>query len=48
VSHSRVKAQLRRLMPKTVGAHRILGGRLRGYRIVTSWHDYPAAILGRT
>jgi len=48
VSHSRVKAQLRRLMPKTVRAHRILGGRLRGYRIVTSWHDYPSAILGRT
>jgi FkbM family methyltransferase len=21
---------------------------LRGYRIVTSWHDYPAAIMGRT
>lgn len=28
--------------------HRILAGRLRGVRIVTSWHDYPAAILGRT
>jgi len=25
-----------------------LAGPLRGYRIVTSWHDYPAAILGRT
>jgi len=35
-------------MPKTVRSHRILAGRLRGYRIVTSWHDYPAAILGRT
>ena len=35
-------------MPKTVRAHRILSGRLRGYRIVTSWHDYPGAILGRT
>ena len=35
-------------MPKTVRPHRILGGRLRGYRIVTSWHDYPGAILGRT
>src|SRR6266705_5856989 len=43
-----LKEQLRRFMPSTVRAHRILGGRLRGYRIVTSWHDYPAAILGRT
>jgi FkbM family methyltransferase len=25
-----------------------LGGPLRGSFIVTSWHDYPAAILGRT
>jgi len=25
-----------------------LGGLLKGYVIVTSWHDYPAAILGRT
>ncbi len=43
-----LKEQLRRFMPSTVRAHRILSGRLRGYRIVTSWHDYPAAILGRT
>src|SRR6266702_7523738 len=43
-----LKAQIRRFMPKTVRSHRILGGRLRGYRIVTSWHDYPGAILGRT
>jgi FkbM family methyltransferase len=42
------KAQLRRLMPKAVRPHRILSGPLRGLRIVTSWHDYPAAILGRT
>src|SRR5438128_9270672 len=43
-----LKAKLRRFMPRTVRSHRILGGRLRGYRIVTSWHDYPAAILGNT
>src|ERR1700680_4634972 len=29
-------------------AHRILGGPLRGRIIVTSLHDYPGAILGRT
>jgi FkbM family methyltransferase len=48
VSRNGLKALIRRVMPKTVRAHRILGGRLRGYRIVTSWHDYPGAILGRT
>src|SRR5438876_3390338 len=42
------KTQLRRLMPRAVRPHRILSGRLRGRWIVTSWHDYPAAILGRT
>src|SRR5438552_7816781 len=46
--HGFFKAQLRRLMPRAVRPHRILWGRLRGFRIVTSWHDYPAAILGRT
>jgi FkbM family methyltransferase len=39
---------LRRLAPRSVRAHRILGGELRGRIIVTSLHDYPAAILGRT
>jgi FkbM family methyltransferase len=45
---ARLKAQIRRFMPRTVRRHRILSGPLRGYWIVTSWHDYPAAILGRT
>ena len=44
----RLKARIRRLLPKRVWPHRILSGPLRGFRIVTSWHDYPAAILGRT
>lgn len=44
----RLKEYLRRLLPKSVRPHRIIAGRLRGFRIVTSWHDYPAAILGRT
>jgi FkbM family methyltransferase len=39
---------IRRLLPRRVRPHRILGGPLRGRRIVTSWHDYPAAIMGRT
>jgi FkbM family methyltransferase len=31
-----------------VRSRRILGGPLKGRRIVTSWHDYPAALLGTT
>lgn len=43
-----LKAGLRRLLPRSIYPHRILAGPLRGHFIVTSWHDYPAAILGRT
>lgn len=43
-----LKEGLRRLFPRSLVRHRILGGPLRGSAIVTSWHDYPAAILGRT
>ena len=48
MSDGRLKARIRQLLPKGVRPHRILWGPLRGFRIVTSWHDYPAAILGRT
>jgi FkbM family methyltransferase len=43
-----LKRRLRRLMPRRVSPHRIWSGPLRGRRLVTSWHDYPAAILGYT
>jgi FkbM family methyltransferase len=43
-----VKRRLRMLMPRRVRPHRIWSGPLRGRRLVTSWHDYPAAILGYT
>lgn len=43
-----LKEGLRRLFPRSLKPHKILGGPLRGSTIVTSWHDYPAAILGRT
>ncbi len=43
-----LKGALRRFLPRTIRRHAILGGPLRGSAIVTSWHDYPAAILGRT
>jgi len=44
----RIKFILRTLLPRAIRQHLILGGPLRGCRIVTSWHDYPAAITGRT
>lgn len=43
-----IKEAVRRLLPTRTTKHRILGGRLQGLYIVTSWHDYPAAIAGRT
>lgn len=43
-----IKSSIRNFLPKTVREHRIIAGPLRGYKIVTSWHDYPAAITGRT
>jgi FkbM family methyltransferase len=43
-----LKKYIRRLLPRSIGPRRILGGPLRGQSLVTSWHDYPAAILGRT
>lgn len=43
-----LKVFLRRGLPRTIKPHRILAGPLKGYHLVTSWHDYPAAILGRT
>lgn len=43
-----LKEGLRRFFPRAPVRHRIMSGPLRGRAIVTSWHDYPAAILGRT
>src|SRR2546428_6221387 len=43
-----LKAVVRRLLPRQVKSRLILGGPLRGKRLVTSWHDYPGALLGRT
>lgn len=41
-----LKKRIRHLLPRTLKPHRVLSGPLRGARIITSWHDYPAAILG--
>jgi FkbM family methyltransferase len=43
-----IKSGLRKLAPRTIRDHRILAGPLRGRLIVTSLHDYPGAISGRT
>ncbi len=43
-----LKPKLRQLMPKTIRRHRIWQGPIRGLYIVTSWHDYPGAIMGYT
>lgn len=44
----RWKENLRKLLPRSPRRQRILSGPLRGTSLVTSWHDYPAAILGLT
>lgn len=40
------KNLLRHLLPRTAAVHRIKVGALQGDRIITSWRDYPAAIMG--
>jgi FkbM family methyltransferase len=44
----KLKSIVRELLPRRHSPHRIMSGPLRGMKIVTSWHDYPAAILGYT
>jgi FkbM family methyltransferase len=41
-----LKASIRKILPKQFRPHRILSGPLSGMRIVTSWNDYPSAIVG--
>ena len=43
-----IKNVIRKLLPLAISNHMILSGPIRGERIFTSWHDYPAAILGYT
>lgn len=42
------KELVRLALPRTRKPRFILAGPLRGSRLVTSWHDYPGALLGRT
>jgi FkbM family methyltransferase len=41
-----LKASIRKMLPKQYRPHRIMSGPLSGMRIVTSWNDYPSAIMG--
>jgi FkbM family methyltransferase len=43
-----VKGLIRRLLPRAIRPRRIVAGPLRGTWMVTSWHDYPAGLTGRT
>lgn len=43
-----IKKKIRAVLPRAIRPHRIKDGLLKGRWIVTSWHDYPGAILGRT
>jgi FkbM family methyltransferase len=43
-----MKDLLRSVLPRAIRPRRIRRGPLRGDWLVTSWHDYPAGILGRT
>ena len=35
-------------MPRAIRPRRVVSGPLRGVWLVTSWHDYPAGLTGRT
>jgi len=43
-----LKRLLRPLLSRAIRPRRIVAGPLRGVWLVTSWHDYPAGLLGRT
>ncbi|MFP5275985.1 MAG: FkbM family methyltransferase [Acidobacteriota bacterium] len=38
---------LRKMLPTRVRPRRIISGPLQGRLLATSWHDYPAALIGR-
>jgi FkbM family methyltransferase len=44
--NSLLKRTIRAALPRGYRTYTILRGRLQGAKIVTSWHDYPAAIAG--
>src|SRR6202040_132627 len=46
--HKWTKEIVRKALPRNRRSYRILSGPLKGYRLMTSWHDYPGALLGST
>jgi FkbM family methyltransferase len=48
MSRKFAKALVRSALSRRVKDHRVLLGPLRGAHLVTSWHDYPGALLGST
>lgn len=46
--YKQIRTSIRQMLPHSIAKRRILSGPLRGKSIVTSWYDYPAAILGWT
>lgn len=49
MSHVAERLRIARpLLPRTRRPRRILAGPLRGCRLVTSWYEYPAGLLGYT
>jgi FkbM family methyltransferase len=48
MSRKFAKALVRRVLSRRLKDHRVLFGPLRGAHLVTSWHDYPGALLGTT
>lgn len=45
---SYLRTAARAVLPRSIYPHRVLSGPLRGMWLVTSWHDYSAALTGRT
>jgi FkbM family methyltransferase len=43
-----LKSLIRSFLSRKIKPRKIKGGALKGQWIVTSWYDYPAALLGRT
>ena len=43
-----IKEIVRSFLSKSPTKHTVLAGPLRGISLVTSWHDYPGALLGST
>ena len=43
-----IKHLIRSVLPRRVRPRQIVAGPMQGSTLVTSWHDYPAGLLGRT